>query len=63
MVAKPRGYNLSEKPAGVGSYRVNLLSDDVIGLMDALGYEKVILVGTIGAQASPGGWQEPILNG
>ena len=40
-----RGYNLSEKPAGVASYRVNLLSDDVIGLIDALGYEKVILVG------------------
>ena len=40
-----RGYNLSEKPAGAGSYRVNLLSDDVVGLIDALGYEKAVLVG------------------
>jgi pimeloyl-ACP methyl ester carboxylesterase len=45
IVPDQRGYNLSEKPAGVGSYRVNLLSDDIIGLIDALGYEKVVLVG------------------
>jgi len=40
-----RGYNLSEKPAGVDRYRMRLLVEDVVGLVKALGAEKVILVG------------------
>ena len=40
-----RGYNLSDKPEGVKAYGVNILVDDIIGLIDALGYEKVNLVG------------------
>lgn len=40
-----RGYNLSDKPKGIKSYRVDELVRDVIGLMDALAYEKVNLVG------------------
>lgn len=40
-----RGYNLSDKPKGVKAYRVEELVNDVIGLMDALDYEKVNLVG------------------
>ena len=40
-----RGYNLSDKPKGISSYTVPTLVDDVIGLIDALGYEKVNLVG------------------
>jgi epoxide hydrolase 4 len=40
-----RGYNLSDKPKGVKNYRVDELVKDVIGLIDALGYEKVNLVG------------------
>jgi pimeloyl-ACP methyl ester carboxylesterase len=45
IVPDQRGYNLSDKPKGVRSYRVDTLVDDILGLMDALGYEKVNLIG------------------
>jgi epoxide hydrolase 4 len=40
-----RGYNLSDKPKGIRNYKVYTLVDDIIGLIDALEYEKVNLVG------------------
>lgn len=40
-----RGYNLSDKPKGIKNYGVDELVRDVIGLIDALEYEKVNLVG------------------
>lgn len=40
-----RGYNLSDKPKGVKSYRLEALVADTLGLMDAFGYEQVNLVG------------------
>jgi len=40
-----RGYNLSDKPKGVKAFSMDELVNDVIGLIDALGYEKVNLVG------------------
>lgn len=40
-----RGYNLSDKPAGIRAYRVHELVNDVVGLIDALEYEKINLVG------------------
>lgn len=43
IVPDQRGYNLSDKPEGVNSYRVTELVADVIGLIDALGYDKVRL--------------------
>src|SRR5512139_1805227 len=45
IVPDQRGYNLSDKPKGIKSYCVNHLVDDVVGLIDALDYEKVNLVG------------------
>lgn len=45
VIPDQRGYNLSDKPEGVANYRVELLVADVIGLMDALEYDKVRLVG------------------
>ncbi len=45
IVPDQRGYNLSDKPKGVKAYGVYTLVDDIIGLIDALGYEKVNLVG------------------
>jgi pimeloyl-ACP methyl ester carboxylesterase len=45
IVPDQRGYNLSDKPKGVKEYDVHTLVDDIIGLIDALGYEKVNLVG------------------
>lgn len=40
-----RGYNLSDKPKGLKAYRLEALSQDVIGLLYALGREKCHLVG------------------
>src|SRR5688500_12346032 len=45
IIPDQRGYNLSDKPQGVKAYRMDELVNDVIGLIDALGYEKVNLVG------------------
>lgn len=40
-----RGYNDSDKPAGVGSYAVEKLAADVRGLVRALGRERAVVVG------------------
>jgi pimeloyl-ACP methyl ester carboxylesterase len=40
-----RGYNRSDKPTGVGAYGLDTLVADVLGLADALGRERVSLVG------------------
>ena len=45
IVPDQRGYNLSDKPQGAKNYDVFTLVDDIIGLIDALEYEKVTLVG------------------
>jgi pimeloyl-ACP methyl ester carboxylesterase len=40
-----RGYNLSDKPKGIRAYGRNTLAADVVGLIDAIGAERVCLVG------------------
>lgn len=40
-----RGYNLSEKPANVSDYNMNMLAKDIAELVKALGEEKAIVVG------------------
>lgn len=40
-----RGYNLSDKPAAVAAYRLEVLTEDVTGLMDHFGAAKAALVG------------------
>jgi pimeloyl-ACP methyl ester carboxylesterase len=45
IVPDQRGYNLSDKPKGVKSYRMKALVADILGLINTLGYEKVHLVG------------------
>jgi len=45
IVPDQRGYNLSDKPKGAKNYGTSTLVEDVIGLIDALEYEKVNLVG------------------
>ena len=45
IVPDQRGYNLSDKPNGIKNYRVEELTKDILGLIDALEYEKVNLVG------------------
>ena len=43
-VPDQRGYNLSDKPKGIAAYNLDRLADDVIGLIDAAGQEKALLV-------------------
>lgn len=45
IVPDQRGYNLSDKPKGVKNYDIYTLVDDILGLIKALDYEKVNLVG------------------
>ncbi len=40
-----RGYGLSEKPEGIDAYRIEELSADIVGLIDALGRHKAHVVG------------------
>jgi pimeloyl-ACP methyl ester carboxylesterase len=40
-----RGYNLSEKPSGVESYAIDVLVNDVTGLIDHFGKDKAAIVG------------------
>lgn len=40
-----RGYNLSDKPAGVANYAMPLLVGDVAAVMKSLGHDKAIIVG------------------
>lgn len=45
IVPDQRGYNLSDKPKDVAAYHLDELARDVVGLIDALGYETVYLAG------------------
>jgi pimeloyl-ACP methyl ester carboxylesterase len=40
-----RGYNLSDRPRGVLNYQLPILTSDVMGLIQALGEQKAIVVG------------------
>jgi pimeloyl-ACP methyl ester carboxylesterase len=40
-----RGYNLSDKPSGVGQYNIAVLSSDVAAVIRHLGYEHATVVG------------------
>ncbi len=45
VVPDQRGYNVSDKPEGIASYKIDELAKDIIGLIDAYGREKIFLVG------------------
>ena len=45
IVPDQRGYNLSDKPCGVGSYALAHLVSDVLAIADQLGREKIFLAG------------------
>ena len=45
IIPDQRGYNLSDKPSGIKNYRMEELTQDILGLINALDYEKVNLVG------------------
>lgn len=44
-VPDQRGYNLSEKSAGIAAYNMDLLAGDVVGLIDAAGADTALLAG------------------
>lgn len=44
-VPDQRGYNLSDKPSGIGAYTLDELAKDIIGLIDAAGQKHAFLVG------------------
>ena len=45
VIPDQRGYNLSDKPGGVSSYHIRELAADIVGLVDALGYDKAAVAG------------------
>jgi len=45
VVPDQRGYNLSEKPAGIANYRIDVLAQDIVGLADALGFDAWSVAG------------------
>jgi pimeloyl-ACP methyl ester carboxylesterase len=45
IVPDQRGYNTSDKPAGVAAYRIGTLAADVVGLLDATGIDRAAIVG------------------
>jgi epoxide hydrolase 4 len=45
IIRDQRGYNLSEKPAGVSNCTIDLLATDMVGLLDAVAASKAIVVG------------------
>ena len=45
IVPDQRGYNLSDKPKGVSAYHIDILAQDVIGLIDTVSREKAIVIG------------------
>lgn len=45
LIPDQRGYNLSDKPAGIGSYSIDLLAKDIVGLLDSLTISKAFVVG------------------
>lgn len=45
VVPDLRGYNLSDKPQGIENYTLNLLRDDVTGLIDHFGRQSATVIG------------------
>ncbi len=45
VIPDQRGYNLSDKPTGVGSYHIRELAADIAGLVDTLGYDQAAVAG------------------
>ena len=45
IIPDQRGYNLSDKPAGLANYSIDLLAKDVVGVLDAVAASKTFVVG------------------
>src|SRR5436189_1312103 len=45
IIPDQRGYNLSDRPAGIVNYSINLLARDIVGLLDKVATSKAFVVG------------------
>jgi pimeloyl-ACP methyl ester carboxylesterase len=45
IIPDQRGYNLSDKPAGIANYSIDLLARDVVGVLDIVADSKAFVVG------------------
>ena len=45
IIPDQRGYNLSDKPAGIASYSMDLLASDVVGVLDTVADSSAFVVG------------------
>jgi len=45
IIPDQRGYNLSDKPAGMANYSIDLLARDVVGILDNVASSKAFVVG------------------
>jgi pimeloyl-ACP methyl ester carboxylesterase len=45
VVPDQRGYNLSDKPAGIDAYRIDCLTADILALIRALGRDRATIIG------------------
>src|SRR5262245_41906785 len=45
IIPDQRGYNLSDKPAGLANYSIDLLARDVLGILDAVASANAFVVG------------------
>ena len=45
IIPDQRGYNLTDKPAGIASYSLDLLAKDVVGILDSMTTSKAFVVG------------------
>ena len=45
IVPDQRGYNLSDRPRGIGPYRLDRLTLDAVALLDSLRIDRVVVVG------------------
>lgn len=45
LVPDGRGYNRSGTPSGIGAYHIDELTADIVGLLDAHGYDRASVVG------------------
>ena len=45
IIPDQRGYNLSDKPAGIANYSIDLLARDVVGVLDNVAVSKAFVVG------------------
>src|SRR5438046_9730227 len=44
IIPDQRGYNLSNKPAGIASYSIDLLPSDVVGILDTVAESNAFVV-------------------